>query len=1231
MPATTRLLFAGDTTHLFSYFFSAPIAHSTGQMIAMDFKIPVPVLSRHDNGADMPIMAAFCNTEPQRPNAVRGRVALVHKGLYGLREKKRARVDRAGEGTSSGAIYIIMVSTSFQARKAIWHVSWCILLGAAGIPRFTAAENSSFFILPFNTSLNLTESSHSNSTHPRGELSPSSRNISQVFNNNSMDHPEIPTTATFYNSHAAADHFNTDHNAASGSTNPKSDQSGIMDKITFDNHTDNKIKLRNASLDLCNPSPCLNGAECRLAPHGYQCYCVPGFQGAHCHVEIDECASYPCQNGATCLNKRDRYSCVCPRGFEGSNCELQSEPCSQTFCQNGGACEWAEQAGNMTLACYCTPHRNGSSCFPIGTMSFNGRNILTMNVTTSGTEQRSSNDTKHRRLFASNITLSLRFRTSFPFGQLLVLGRPDYHLGLKLVGGYVFTSIGSLHPQLCCSNSTIARDDGAWHHLELSIYHETMKLRLSGEDIQVLLLPDGSDFIEASEFLFLGGLPLSSSGTDRASGDHFIGCFQDVQLQGLIVTNRTSESPPLSVGVGCEQPVPCQNMFCGDQNKCKESENWSKCKCDGPYTSKECTQEFLTLGFPEMTSQNHTPYILLALQEDMGQLITLSFIMWPEKSRGLLLALLPSHDSQTSLTLWLEDNTVWLQTHPSTRLQAEISDDLIGRLGSRPIFVRLVFHAAQFFIFLDGHLAVQGYLKAVTILPGYQILFGAHEGLSKEVAQATLPIEAAVPFQGCLQDFRLNGRSLALDGILEGPAYIPKVNVTILKAQGLVTECPGSLTCRNIPCVHRKNCTWNGMALVCQCSHGWQGKECDQPIWCLHEPCPDDAQCRALPNGFECLSDTAVHSIPSAYEVLLNTSRQLTMSLELQTLRDNLTVAVVYMRVGTATLDIVVGRLCFRIQKGNITTTLFEVPKIVSDGHWHTVTVGAVLMEDAFATEWQMHFDGAEFSKYIDGVHCSLIHNGSQLFFGGKSLIEKENSTRLTDACVRNIHVSGLAVPLFEDSKLRWPRPQAERWLQRKRPKLPQCSHQDDWVCLTNHCYNGGTCIVNSGVLASCVCPMNMTGKQCETDSIQNMCDGNHTCATAGRCVPGVYRTSCDCLSRCNISDNICAPSSCLNEEKCTTSSNTFLCICDGGLTSTHCTTHREQNLAPQLAGLDLLIALLVGAAGLLLVLVLLVFVTVARRKRASQGGYNPSRQEKEGARVEMWNVMQAPPIERLI
>jgi protein crumbs len=43
------------------------------------------------------------------------------------------------------------------------------------------------------------------------------------------------------------------------------------------------------------------------------------------------------------------------------------------------------------------------------------------------------------------------------------------------------------------------------------------------------------------------------------------------------------------------------------------------------------------------------------------------------------------------------------------------------------------------------------------------------------------------------------------------------------------------------------------------------------------------------------------------------------------------------------------------------------------------------------------------------------------------------------------------------------------------------------------------------------------------------------------------------------------------------------------------------------------------------------VFVTMARKKRATRGTYSPSQQEYCNPRVEMDNVMKPPPEERLI
>lgn len=59
-----------------------------------------------------------------------------------------------------------------------------------------------------------------------------------------------------------------------------------------------------------------------------------------------------------------------------------------------------------------------------------------------------------------------------------------------------------------------------------------------------------------------------------------------------------------------------------------------------------------------------------------------------------------------------------------------------------------------------------------------------------------------------------------------------------------------------------------------------------------------------------------------------------------------------------------------------------------------------------------------------------------------------------------------------------------------------------------------------------------------------------------------------------------------------------------------------------------------IGSVTLALLLVLsvaMVASAVTANKRATQGTYSPSHQEKEGSRVEMWNMVQPPPMERLI
>ncbi|KAM8801622.1 protein crumbs homolog 2 [Rhynchonycteris naso] len=111
----------------------------------------------------------------------------------------------------------------------------------------------------------------------------------------------------------------------------------------------------------CATQPCYHGALCVPQgpdPSDFRCYCVPGFQGPRCELDIDECASRPCHNGATCHNLADRYECHCPLDYAGVNCEVEVNQCASEPCLHGGSC----LDGVGSYRCVCAPGYGGARC-----------------------------------------------------------------------------------------------------------------------------------------------------------------------------------------------------------------------------------------------------------------------------------------------------------------------------------------------------------------------------------------------------------------------------------------------------------------------------------------------------------------------------------------------------------------------------------------------------------------------------------------------------------------------------------------------------------------------------------------------------------------------------------------------------------------------------------------------------------------------------------------------------
>ena len=73
--------------------------------------------------------------------------------------------------------------------------------------------------------------------------------------------------------------------------------------------------------------PCLNGGKCvdlgdiKHGDHYYKCVCQPGFTGKNCETNINECDPSPCLNGANCVDGVNDYTCKCAAGYTGKDCE----------------------------------------------------------------------------------------------------------------------------------------------------------------------------------------------------------------------------------------------------------------------------------------------------------------------------------------------------------------------------------------------------------------------------------------------------------------------------------------------------------------------------------------------------------------------------------------------------------------------------------------------------------------------------------------------------------------------------------------------------------------------------------------------------------------------------------------------------------------------------------------------------------------------------------------------
>ncbi|XP_056361423.1 protein crumbs homolog 2 isoform X2 [Oenanthe melanoleuca] len=1028
------------------------------------------------------------------------------------------------------------------------------------------------------------------------------------------------------------------------------------------------------NINECESQPCQNGGLCQDLVNGFLCLCLPGYSGVECAVNINECEEGPCKNGAVCEDGIADYSCHCAPGQDGitwggKNCSVQLTGCQTHDCQNEALCIPTYQAESHGHLCQCQPGFYDATCSTPTTFSFTSRGFLSIELPRSSESGRG----------AAGASVSLRFRTTLPSAVLFYRGHAAEYLFLELWDGVLHAELKREDVGYLLLLEGLRVDDGQWHKVEVAV-HSTVQLKLwhssceAGLCLQSSPVPPGTALIpQAFLHLYIGGAedPMANN-TQSQQG--FVGCLQDVQVDAeAVLPADLPLAGPSPARPGCERTEWCLAQPCLHGGLCVDLWASFSCDCPRPYGGPACSYEHPAATFG---LENSTSFASFTLSDSLGADFNLSFFLRSRKPDGLLVQV--CNGTGPCLTLYLRGGQLSIETSPTDTLT------LPGNVhDGRRHLVALSFQGGSVAALQSDTLVELGQLPAQALGAGSEVFIGGHPDPNSAELWGGY-------FKGCLQDIQLNSQQIQFFQV-ENDSLSGELNRT--QTGNLVNGCISDDTCKSEPCQNGGRCivTWNDFH--CSCPANFTGKFCEEKVWCESDPCPEATTCLDVVAGYVCLANATFNS-SATMEFTTNSSVTRTLSslhIDFRTRDEDAILLRAMEEMDSLQVAIRNSSLLVAIRSGNsIEGVSFLSAQPVADGAWHSVSAA---MEEpaALSSRWLLRLDGANATLQGRAGSLDFLKNNAvvvvaedftgclgRVHVGGIFLPfpapqpypQREQfwragpgSARLgcsgTDVCASGPCLNGgTCHDLFDafgcGCSAGWAGPRCQANIDECQPS--PCVHGrcvdavadfqcdcfrgfigkrcdinvDD--CVRHQCLNGATCV--DGVYGySCKCPPQFSGPRCEWPFPPQQCGKNFTCLNGGRCVTESWGANCSCRPgftgrNCQININECDPNPCQNGGTCQDSENRYECVCSASYTGERCDIN--QRVWAHLSHSSVVGA--VGAAGAALLLALVVATAIAmKRRRATQGTYSPSRQEKDGARVEMWNVIKMPPTERLI
>ncbi|XP_052055877.1 protein crumbs homolog 1 [Apodemus sylvaticus] len=1031
-----------------------------------------------------------------------------------------------------------------------------------------------------------------------------------------------------------------------------------------------------------------------LGASGYVCICLPGFTGIHCEEDIDECLPNPCLNGGTCENLLGNYTCHCPVDdtsrtfYGGEDCSEILLGCTHHQCLNNGKCIPHFQNGQHGFTCQCPSGYAGPLCETVTTLSFGSNGFLWVTSgsrTTTGSE---CNISLGFQTVQPNALLLIRGNKDMSVKLELLNG--CVHLSIEVwnqskVLLYIShnTSDGEWHFVEVTFAETITLA------LVGSSCKEkcTTKSSVPAENRQSICalknsflggLPMGTSSNRVSA-LNIYNVPSTPS---------FVGCLQDIRFDlNHITLENISSGLSSNVKAGCLGKDWCESQPCQNRGRCINLWQGYQCECDRPYTGSNCLKEYVAGRFGQDDS---TGYAIFSINDNYGQNFSLSMFVRTRQPMGLLLTL--ENSTYQYVCVWLEHGSLALKTPGSPKLVVKffLSDGNAHLISLRikPNEIELYQSSQNLgFVSVPAWTIQRGDVIFIGGLPDREkaeVYGGFFKGCIQDVRLNNQNLEffpnstnnayhdavLVNVTQGCPGDNICKSNPCHNGGVCHSlwddfscscPTHAAgRACEQVQWCQ--LSPCPPIAECQLLPqgfeCI--ANAVFSGLNReilfrsngnitrdLTNLTFGFRTR--DTNVMILHAEKEPEFLNISIQDSrllFQLRSGNSFYTLhlTGSQSVNDDTWHQVTFSMidpVAQTSRWQMEVddqtPFVISAVATGNLnflkdntDIYVGDQAVDNLKG-------------LQGCLSTIEIGGVYLSyfenlHGFTRKPQEEqFLKVSTNVVLTGCLPSNACHSSPCLHGGNC---EDSYSSYQCACLPGW--SGTHCEINIDECFSSPcihgncSDGVAAYHCRCEPGYTGLNCEADVdICKSHQCANGATCVPGAHGY-SCLCFGNFTGRFCRHSRLPSTVCGNEktnfTCYNGGSC--SVFQEAWKCMCRpgftgewCEEDINECASDPCINGGLCRDLVNRFLCICDVAFAGERC----ELDMAD-----DRLVGIFtaVGSGTLALFFIVLLAAVaslIASNKRATQGTYSPSGQEKAGPRVEMWSRMPPPALERLI